>query len=123
MRNELRLRAKNMPSIPEEISGSKHIEQYIKRLAVRIHKGYFQSKEKPDTSPNENEDIPIPSRNRRRKSFQLSKAEMLDIVHAVLVESKPVNMVAKQFRVTPNTVNLLTSKARKNQKFIAEIFL
>ena len=52
MRKELRTRAKALPCIPEEISGSKNIEQYIKRLAIKIHKGYFKPYEK-----NEDQDI------------------------------------------------------------------
>ena len=47
---------------------------------------------------------------------------MLDVVYAVLVKLQPVNMVAKEYRVSPSRINTLVSKARKNKKFIAELF-
>ena len=68
------------------------------------------------------EDTSIACRKRKRTKPTLSKSEMLDIVYDVLIEHKKVNMVAKEYRVGFNTVTVLISKARKNPKFIAELF-
>ena len=40
----------------------------------------------------------------------------------MLVDFKKVKEVAKEFRVTVNTVNILVAKARKNTKFITTLF-
>ena len=84
-----------MPCIPAELSGSANIEQYIKKLAIKIHKGYFKPYEKENVEKLNHEDVPITMRMRKRHKFQLSKSEILDIVHSVLVEYKPVYIVAR----------------------------
>ena len=122
MRNQLRLRAKALPIIPEEMSGSRNMEQYVKKLAVKIHKGYFKPYKESQALAEQTEDTPIPMRRVKWPRSTLSKQEMLGVVHAVLVEHKPVSEVAKQYRVFRSHVNTLVSKSRKKPKFIAELF-
>ena len=47
---------------------------------------------------------------------------MLEVVYAVLVEHKKVNLVAKEYRIGFSTVTNLICQSRKNPKFIAELF-
>ena len=57
-----------------------------------------------------------------KKRTVLKASEKLDIVHKVLVEFKMVKDVAKEYRVTISTVNMLVSKSRKKPKLISELF-
>ena len=60
IRSQLRQRALALKALPEEITGSKDVEHYIKKLSIQIHKGYFHPHEKDKIKQNDfNEGTPI----------------------------------------------------------------
>ena len=92
-------------------------------MAIKIHKGYFKPHEKDKMKLDDFiEDTPICQRYRKRTKASLTKSEMLEVLHAVLVEHKKVNIVAREYRIGFSTVTSLISKSRKNPEFIAELF-
>ena len=114
--------AQTLPVMPEELTGTDQMQKYISKLGIRVHKGYFKPYE-PRTRLHDFEvDVPIPNRCRRQWSTNLSQNQKLEIIHSVMVQRKNLNMVAKEFRVSYGAVKSLILKARKNSKFVAELF-
>ena len=97
------------------------MQNEIGKFGIKIHKGYFKRYEVKAKLGDFDEDIPVPCRKRKQRRFQLTVVDRLDIVHQVLVQCKMVVAVAKQYRITQNTVRMLVVKAKKKPKFMAEL--
>ena len=95
MRAQLRERAKALGAPAErEEQDMEKLKSYIKKLGVRIHKGYFKPNREKARYCDFVEDTAIPNRQRRYKQI-LSQNEKLDIIHQVLVLQNKSNIVAK----------------------------
>ena len=67
------------------------------------------------------EPIPVGKRRASRKRRDLSTAEMVEVIHQVLVLKELQKDVAKEHRLKPVLVCQLVSKAKKNPKLAAEM--
>ena len=94
----------------------------IEKLAKKMQRGYFKKPTKLAAEKDTGEDQSVADRKRGNRRAMLTPAEKVDIVHQVLVQHRMVKDIAKANRVTPMHVGMLVSRAKKNPKFIAEIF-
>ena len=94
----------------------------VNSLAAKMQRGYFKTKV---LSPKEIGYIPsnTPILHRTvHKSKRLSLKEKVGVIYAVLVEHEYQAYVAKQYRVKPTVVSVLVNKAKKNKKFLEELY-
>jgi hypothetical protein len=115
-----------LPFIQEEPEEAKHNSMEVmiadnNKLGVKIHKGYFKPMEPKVKFEDFNEDTPVLCRKRRQNRVLLKLTDKLDIVHQVIVKHKMVVTVAKEYRVTQNTVRILVAKAKKKPKMMDEL--
>ena len=68
------------------------------------------------------ENIPPHLRKKGSRRGILTPKERLAIVHSAIVEQKKYKDIAKEFRTTIPLISIYVSKAKKNQKFISELF-
>ena len=68
------------------------------------------------------ENIPPHLRKKGSRRGILSPKERLAIVHSAIVEQKKYKDIAKEYRITIPLISIYVSKAKKNPKFISELF-
>ena len=74
------------------------------------------------SQPDFKEPVPIGMRRRSRRRAVLSVDEKINIVHKVLVEFEYQKDVAKEYRISIQTVSTLVSKAKKKPEFLRELW-
>ena len=72
--------------------------------------------------PDFDEHVPIGSRKKGRRRSVLSVDEKICIVHKVLISFEHQREVAKEYRISPNSVAQIVHKAKKKPKFIRELW-
>ena len=92
------------------------------RLARKMHRGYFKKPAKEPANDELKADVSLIEQRKGRRRPILKPEEKLAIVYAILIEYQEVKYVAKQYRVSPATVNQLVQKAKKKPEFVSELF-
>ena len=108
--------------INQSIEQDQNIEE-VKKLST-ILKRRLTSKElleKRLQRPDYVEHVPPGSRRQSWKHQPLSTEEKIGIVHKALVGKEPYGPIAREHRVSQNTISQLVSKAKKKKEFYSEL--
>ena len=101
---------------PEQVEGD--LKEVAALGEVVRRRGHAKpSFDTPTSLPDFKEQVPVGSRQRRRRRGSLTLADKVDICHKVLVQFQHWKEVAKEHRVSLAVVSVLIKKAKKNPSF------
>ena len=87
-----------------------------------MHKSSFNIRSKDIEEEIGHDDVPPGQRLKGSKRGALTQEEKLEIVYQVVIKLRKYSDVAKEFRVKEYTVSLYVTEARKNPRFIRDLF-